>query len=197
MAEIAAETVKQLRDATGAGMMDAKQALQESDGDFDQAIEWLRKKGESRAEKRAERSTESGMVHAYVHMDRVGAMVEVQCETDFVARTDDFQTFVHDLAMQVTAAGPRYVRPEDIPEEELDRERSVYVSETEGKPEDVKDKIIEGKLEKYYEQVCLLKQPFIKDPDKTIEQYQTELIAKLGENVVVKRFAYMELGSDA
>ena len=191
---IAAETVKQLRDATGAGMMDAKKALEETGGDYDKAIEWLRQKGESKAEKRAERSAESGMVHAYVHMDRVGAMVEVNCETDFVARTEDFQNFVHDVAMHVAAAQPEYLTSDDVPESVVEKEKDVYKSELEGKPEDVQDKIMSGKLDKFYEGVCLLKQPFIKDPDKTIEDYQTELIAKLGENIVIARFERMELG---
>ena len=191
---ISAETVKKLRDTTGAGMMDAKKALEETEGDYDKAVEWLRKKGESKAEKRSERSAESGMVHSYVHMDRVGALVEVNCETDFVARTEDFKDFVHDVAMHVAASSPNYLKPEDVPEDEIQQEKAVYESEIEGKPEDVQEKIISGKLDKFYESVCLLKQRFIKDPDKTIEDYQTELIAKLGENIVISKFSRIELG---
>lgn len=188
------QDVKQLRDATGAGMMDAKKALEAAGGDHDKAVEVLRQKGQSKAAKRSERSVESGLIDSYVHMGRVGALVEIQCETDFVARTDDFQAFVHDIAMHVAAADPTYLRPEDVPEDVIEGEKQTYKSELEGKPADVGEKIIAGKLDKFYEQVCLQRQPFIKDPDKTIEDYQTELIAKLGENVVITRFARMELG---
>jgi len=187
--------VKKLRDATGVGMMDAKKALEEAKGDSEKAIEVLRKKGAAKAEKRAEREANAGLVEAYIHMGRVGALVEINCETDFVARTDDFKTFVRDVAMHVAAAAPQYLNPEDVPTEVIDTEKEIYAQDLEGKPENVKEQIMNGKLDKYYEQVCLMNQPFIKDQDKTITQYQTELIAKLGENIKVARFERMELGA--
>lgn len=193
---ISTEDIKKLRDATGVGMMDAKRALEESGGDQEAALEVLRKKGQAKAEKRAERSAEAGLIETYLHMGRVGAMVEVNCETDFVARTDDFKQFARDVAMHVAAASPKYLKPEDVPAEIIEKEKEIYASELGDKPEQVKVQIIEGKLAKYFEQVCLMKQPFIKDPDKTIEAYQTELVAKLGENIVIARIARMELGVD-
>ncbi len=191
---ITSEEVKQLRQATGVGMMDAKKALQEAEGDHDKAMEILRKKGHDKAQKRAERTTESGLVDTYVHMGKVGAMVKVECETDFVARTDDFKTFVHDVAMHVAASDPQYRTPEDVPESVIEKEKSAYAEEVENKPEDVKEKIITGKLDKFYEQVCLSKQPFIKDPDKSVETYQAEQVSKTGENIIITGFTRMELG---
>ncbi len=192
--DVTAKDIKKLRDVTGVGMMDAKKALVEAKGDQDKAMEVLRKKGQAKAEKRAERTAEAGIVDAYVHMGRVGAIVEVNCETDFVARTDDFKQFVRDIAMQVTASNPQYLKPEDIPADVIEKEKGVYEEELKGKPQNVRDQVIEGKLAKFYEQVCLYNQPFIKDPEKTIEQHQTELIAKIGENIVVSQFSRMELG---
>jgi len=185
--------IKKLRDETGVGMMDAKKALEEAGGDRDKAIELLRKKGQSKAAKRAERTADAGLVEAYVHMGRVGAMVVVNCETDFVARTDDFKDFAHDVAMHVAAAAPQYLKPEDVPAEVVDKEKEFYADDIKGKPPEIAEKILNGKLEKFYEQSCLLNQPFIKDNDKTIIDYQTELIAKLGENIVIADFKRMEL----
>lgn len=191
---IEAADIKKLRDETGVGMMDAKKALEEADGDAKAARQVLREKGQAKAEKRSQRSVGAGLVEAYVHMGRVGAMVEVNCETDFVARTDDFKQFIRDVAMQVAASNPSYLSPEDVPEEVIEEEKSAYQQELEGKPEDVQKQILEGKLGKFYEQFCLLKQPFIKDDEKTIEEYQAELVAKLGENIKVSRFVRFELG---
>lgn len=190
---ISAADIKKLRDETGVGMMDAKKALSEANGNREKAIELLRKKGQAKAAKKAERAANAGLLDAYVHMGRVGAMVVVNCETDFVARTDDFKNFVHDLAMHVAASAPEYLKPEDVPKKVVDKEKEIYTDDIKGKPEDIADKILTGKLEKFYEQVCLLNQPFIKDPDKTIGDYQTELVAKLGENIVIAKFERMEL----
>ncbi len=192
---ISTQDIQQLRQATGVGMMNAKKALQEADGDHDKAMEILRKQGHDKAQKRAERATESGVVDAYVHMGKVGAMVKIECETDFVARTDEFTRFVHDIAMHVAAADPQYIAPDDVPESVLEQEKSVYTEEIQDKPEDVKEKIVSGKLDKFYEQVCLYKQPFIKDPDKTIETYLAEQVAQTGENIRITDFSRMELGA--
>lgn len=192
---IPTQDIQQLRQATGVGMMDAKKALQEADGDHDKAMEILRKQGHDKAQKRAERATESGVVDTYVHMGKVGAMVKVECETDFVARTDEFTRFVHDIAMHVAAADPQYIAPDDVPESVLEQEKSVYTEETRDKSEDVKEKIVSGKLDKFYEQMCLYKQPFIKDPDKTIEAYLAEQVAQTGENIRITDFSRMELGA--
>lgn len=191
---ISTQEIQQLRQATGVGMMDAKKALQEADGDQEKAMDILRKQGHDKAQKRAERATESGVVDAYIHMGKVGAMVKVECETDFVARTEDFTTFAHDIAMHVAAANPQYKGPEDIPESVIEKEKSMYTEEVQDKPEDKKETIIAGKLDKFYEQVCLYKQPFIKDPDKTIEAYLAEQVAKTGENIIITGFTRMELG---
>ncbi|MEX0934577.1 MAG: translation elongation factor Ts [Candidatus Saccharimonadales bacterium] len=189
--------IKKLRDKTGAGMMDAKAALEEAKGDEAKAIDVLRKKGQSKAAKRADRSADAGLVEAYIHMGRVGSMVEVNCETDFVAKTDEFKAFVKDVAMQIAAANPEYLTSDDIPKAVVDKEKDIYTSELKDKPEEVQEKIVTGKLEKFYEQVCLYNQLFIKDSEKTIAEYQTELIAKMGENIKIKRFARMELGEQA
>lgn len=185
--------IKKLRDETGVGMMDAKKALEEAGGDREKAIEVLRKKGQAKAAKRADRTADAGLVEAYVHMRRVGAMVVVNCETDFVARTDDFKDFAHDVAMHVAAAAPQYLKPEDVPSDVVDKEKEIYADDIKGKPPEIAEKILNGKLDKFYEQSCLLNQPFIKDNDKTIADYQTELIAKLGENIVIADFKRMEL----
>lgn len=188
--------VKQLREQTGAGMMDAKRALEEAGSDLAKAGDLLRKQGLLKAAKKSERTTGQGLVHTYIHAGgKIGAMVEVLCETDFVARNEQFKEFVHNLAMQIAAASPLYVSPEDIPEEILAREKEMAAEEFAGKdkPQDVIDKIVEGKLGKYYSEVCLLKQPFIKDEDMTIEEHLKNTIAKLGENIQIKKFVRFAL----
>jgi len=199
MVEISAYKVKELRNKTNAGMMDCKEALQSAGGNFDKAVEYLRKKGLSAATKRSSKAAKEGVVTSYIHMQgRIGVMVEVNCETDFVARTDDFQAMAKDIAMQVAATNPRYLKPEDVPAEVLEGERGIYQDQakTEGKPEKVWDRIVEGKLKKYYEDVCLMNQKFVKDMDITIETYVNNMIAQTGENIVVRRFARFQLGEE-
>jgi elongation factor Ts len=189
------EDIKKLRDLTGAGMMDAKNALTESAGDFDRAVEILRMQGAASAAKRADREARNGVIASYVHGDRIGVLVEVNCETDFVARTDDFKAFAHDIAMQVAATSPEYLIPDDIPEDLIEKEKQIYRGEVEdGKPSDIVDRIVSGKLEKFYEQVCLTRQPFVKDPLKSVDELTKELIAKVGENVVIRRITRLEIG---
>jgi elongation factor Ts len=195
--EISAGLVKELREKTGAGMMDCKRALTEAAGDFGKAEDWLRQKGLAAAAKKSSRVATEGAVGAYVHLGgRIGVLVEVNCETDFVGRNELFQAFVKDVAMQIAAASPLYLRREDVPPELLDKEREVYRSQLreQGKPEKVWDKIIEGKVDKFYKDICLLEQPFIKDPDKTVNQLQTDVIAKIGENIQIRRFARYQVG---
>jgi elongation factor Ts len=197
--KITTAMVKELREETGAGVLDCKKALQETDGDFDKAVEYLRQKGLAAAAKRADRVANEGTIGSYVHAgSRVAALVEVNCETDFVAMTDDFLALAHDLAMQVVAAKPKYLLPEDIPAEVLEAEKGNYRAQLEdsGKPEHVVDKIVEGKLKKYYQEVCLMQQPFIKDEGLTVQDVVTQVVAKLGENVVVRRFVRFELGGE-
>lgn len=191
---VSVENIKKLRDMTGAGMMTAKKALVESGGDIDQAIEYLRKKGEASAAKRVDREAKAGLVSSYVHGEKIGVLVEVNCETDFVARTDDFRNLAKDIALHIAAANPEYLNPESVPESVVAKEREIYAAEVAGKPDNIIEKIVDGKLAKYYETVCLTKQVFIKDPDKTIEQLITEAIAKLGENIVVRQYQRIELG---
>lgn len=190
------EDIKKLRESTGAGMMDAKGALEEAGGDFDKAVTVLRKKGLAKAAKKAERTAAAGVIESYVHGGKIGVLVEVNCETDFVARTDDFKEFCRDVAMHVAATNPTYLDTDAIPKAELDKEKAIVKDEVlaSGKPAEHADKIIEGKLSKWYEEVCLLNQPFVKDPDQTIEQLRQALVAKLGENIVVRRFARLEVG---
>lgn len=195
--EISAAMVKELRQRTGAGMMDCKVALKETNGDVDKAIEYLRVKGLAKAQKKAGRETSEGLVASYIHPgSRIGVLVEVSCETDFVARTEDFQQFTQDVAMQIAAASPIGVSRDEIPEEVVARERELFRSEAieQGKPEKIVDKIVDGRLEKYYSEVCLLDQPFIKDDSKTISDLLNELISKLGENVKIARFARFQIG---
>ncbi len=194
MAEVTVQDIKKLRDTTGAGMMDAKKALTEAGGDMQAAIDALRKKGAARAAKRADREASAGVISSYVHSDKIGVLVEVNCETDFVARTDDFKTFAREVALHVAASAPEYVAPADVPEEVVAKEREIYAAEVEGKPANIVDKIVEGKLAKFYETVCLTNQPFVKDPDKSIEQLTTEIAAKVGEKVVIRQFKRIELG---
>jgi elongation factor Ts len=197
--KITTAMVKELRGATGAGVLDCKNALQETDGDFDKAVEYLQQEGLAAAAKRAGRVTNEGTIGSYVHAgSRVAALVEVNCETDFVARTDDFLALAHDLAMQVVATKPKYLLPEDIPAEIIEAEKEIYRAQMEdsGKPERVIDKIVEGKLRKYYQAVCLMQQPFIKDEGLTVQDVVTQAVAKLGENIVVRRFVRFELGEE-
>jgi elongation factor Ts len=194
---ITVELVKQLREKTGAGMMDCKAALQESGGDMDKAVEILRKKGLASAAKRAGRTTNNGIIGHYIHLGgKVGVLVEVNCETDFVARTDDFQALAREIAMHIAAADPRYVRREEIPAEVLEKEREIYRAQFagSGKPAHVIDKIVEGKLESYYGLVCLMNQPSVRDANVTIEQLVAGATAKTGENVTVSRFVRFKLG---
>jgi elongation factor Ts len=191
--------VKELRDKTGAGIMDCKEALNVSVGDFEKAIDYLRKKGMSAATKRSSKAAKDGVVASYIHMGgRIGVLVEVNCETDFVAKTADFQLVAKDLAMHVAAANPLYLKPEEIPPDVISREMEIYKSQAlaDKKPEKIWDKIIEGKLKKYYEDVCLLNQKFIKDTDITVETLINNMIAKTGENIVIRRFARFQLGEE-
>jgi elongation factor Ts len=191
--------VKELRVKTGAGMMDCKEALKAENGDPEKAIDYLRKKGMSAATKRSSKAAKEGTVASYIHMGgRIGVMVEVNCETDFVAKTEGFQSMAKDLAMHVAAANPRYVRPEEISAAELEREKEIYRSQltAEKKPEKIWDKIIDGKLNKYYEEVCLLNQKFIKNTDITVGTLVNNMIAKTGENIIVRRFARFQLGEE-
>ena len=198
--EITAAMVKQLRDLTGAGMMECKAALTEAKGNIEEATTILRKRGLAQASKKAGRSTNEGLIGSYIHMGgKIGVLVEVNCESDFVARTDDFQNLAREIAMHVAAAAPQYVRREDVPADVLDREREIYRAQMQGqnKPAQVIEKIVEGKLNSFYEQVCLLDQPSIRDPKVTIGQLVTQAIAKLGENIAVARFVRFKLGETA
>ena len=197
MTIISAALVKELRDQTGAGMMDCKTALTEAGGDMDKAVEVLRKKGLASAAKRAGRATKDGIIGHYIHMGgKVGVLVEVNCETDFVARTEDFQRLAKELAMHIAAAEPKYVKREDVPADVLEKEKEIYRAQFEnsGKPANVIDKIAEGKLESFFAQVCLLEQPSVRDPNVTIKQMIASAAAKTGENVTVTRFARFKLG---
>ncbi len=194
---ISAEMVKQLRETTGAGVLDCKKALEQTNGDFEKAAALLQEKGLAAAAKKATREANEGLIGSYVHTGaKVAALVEVNCETDFVARTEQFQALVKDLAMHVVAARPRYVRREEIPAAELEKERAEFLAQVadSGKPAEVLAKIVDGKLEKFYQENCLMEQPFIKDPNATIADVITQAIAKLGENIVVRRFARLEIG---
>lgn len=188
--------IKRLRELTGVGMTDAKKALDESNGDFDKALEAMRKKGLTKAEKKGEREAREGLIEAYVHSGRIGVLVEVNCETDFVTRTDNFKNLAHDIALHVAAAAPEYVSIDDVPAEERERVATEFKEKAagEGKPADMIDKIVEGQLKKHFAEKALLEQPFIKNPDQTVGDYVKEHIAKLGENIVVRRFSRMALG---
>ena len=197
---ITAEMVKQLREKTGAGMMECKKAQGETDGDLEKAIDVLRKSGIAKAEKRAERAASQGRVDSYIHDARIGVLIEVNCETDFVARTDDFVALCRNLGMQVAAANADYVRREEVPAERVEREKGIYAAQlaAEGKPANMIDKILEGKLNKFYAEVCLLEQPYIKDPSgkQTVNELVKEASSKTGENIVVRRFARFRLGAE-
>jgi len=195
---ITADQVKQLRDMTGAGMMECKKALAETGGDLNKAIDALRKAGIAKAEKRADRAASQGRIESYVHDNRIGVLVEVNCETDFVARTDDFRVLCRDLAMQVAAAGADYVRREEVPAERIERERAIYKEQVknEGKPAAIADKIVDGKLNKFFGEVCLLEQAFIKDDKIVVGDLVKQMSSKTGENIVVRRFARFRLGAE-
>lgn len=197
---VSASTVKELREKTGAGMLDCKEALESSGGDFEKAIEFLRKKGLASAQKRSARATSNGLVGSYIHAGgKIGVLMEVNCETDFVARTEAFQELVKDLAMQVAAATPKYVKRDEVPAEELAKEKRIYIEQAKesGKPEKILEKIADGKLEKYYESVCLIDQIFIKDSEKSVKDIIDGIIAKTGENISVKRFVRFQLGEES
>ncbi len=196
---ISADMVKQLREQTGAGVMQCKKALEETGGDIEKSIELLRKKGAAAAEKKVGRATGEGVIESYIHPgSKVGVLVEVNCETDFVARTEDFKQFVHDVCLHIAAAVPIAVSREDVDPAVIAGERAIYEDQakTSGKPEPVWPKIVEGRLEKFYEEFVLLEQPFVKDPDKKIREILTAVIAKLGENIVIRRFVRYSLGED-
>ena len=199
MADISAAMVKELREKTGAGIMDCKEALAECQADMEKAIDFLRKKGLATAAKRAGRATSEGTVQSYIHMGgKIGVMVEVDCETDFVAKTDDFVDFARNLAMHIAATNPVGIAPEDVPAAIIDREKAIYRDQAleMGKPEKMVDKIIEGKLNKFFKDSCLMNQQYVKDPDKTISDYLNEVIAKTGEKITVKRFARFQVGAE-
>jgi len=197
--QITADQVKQLREMTGAGMMECKKALGEAAGDVEKAVDLLRKAGVSKADKRAERAASEGLVESYIHPgNRVGVLIEVNCETDFVARTPEFGALVRDLAMQVAAAGADYVRREEVPADRIARERDIFRAQLEGqnKPANMLDKIVDGKVDKFYSEVCLMEQPYIKDDKRTVGDLVTEAASKTGENIVVRRFARFRLGQE-
>src|SRR5918994_6658400 len=189
--------VKELREKTSAGFMDCKKALAETGGNLEKAVDYLRQKGLAAAAKKADRVAADGAIGAYVHPGgKIGVLVEVNCETDFVARTSEFQTLLKDIAMQIAAANPRYVRKEDVAPEELEKEREIYRRQAleSGKPEKVVDKIVDGKIDRFYSEVCLLEQSFIKNPDRKVSEILTDAVARLGENIQVKRFSRYQLG---
>jgi elongation factor Ts len=199
MGEITSAMVKELREKTGAGMMDCKKALQESGGDMQKAVDWLRQKGLATAQKKSGRSATEGAVGSYIHMGgKVGVLVEVNCETDFVGKTAEFQSLVKEIAMHIAASNPLYVSKEEVPANVLEKEREIYKAQAAqaGKPEPVRDKIAEGKLKQYLSEVCLLEQPFIRDNDKTVGQLIQEKIAVIKENIVVRRFARFKVGEE-
>jgi len=197
---IKAESVKELRERTGAGIMDCKKALQETNGDMEKAVVYLREQGITAAAKKAGRATKEGMVEAYIHPGgKIGVLIEVNCETDFVAKTDDFKYLCRELAMQVAAANPGYVNREDVPEERIQSEKEILETQArnEGKPDKVIEKIVTGRMNKFYQDVCLFEQPYIRDTDMTVRDLVNQYIAKLGENIVVRRFCRFQLGEEA
>jgi elongation factor Ts len=197
--EITASMVKDLRDRTNVGMMDCKKALQDTSGDMEKAVDLLRQKGLAKAMKRAGREATEGIVHSYIHSGgKIGVLVEVNCETDFAAKSEDFSEFVKNVAMQVAAANPLAVTPEELPEDVLERERSIFMAQAQesGKPANILEKMVDGKMRKFYEESTLLNQKFIKDPDKTIQDILNELISKIGEKIMVRRFCRYQLGGE-
>ncbi|MHC4788745.1 MAG: translation elongation factor Ts [Planctomycetota bacterium] len=194
---ISAQAVKELRDRTGAGLMDCKRALQESDGDPQKAMTVLREQGLAKAREKSSRQTAEGAIVPYVHGGRIGVLLELSCETDFVARNEEFLDLARELAMQVAAMGPAVVRPEDLPAETVEAERKIYLQQCAEKPEQIQEQIVAGRLEKFYSQVCLLRQPYMRDDSRTVEDVVKDAIARLGENIGVRRFVRMALGGDA
>ena len=195
MAEITATLVKELREKSGAGMMDCKKALQATGGDPEKALDELRKQGLATAQKKSSRVTKEGAVDSYIHMGgRIGVLVEVGVETDFVSRGEQFKQFTHDLAMHVAAAFPKWVTRDEVPVDVIEREKAIYAEQVKGKPENIVEKIVAGKLDKFFAETCLMEQTFIKDPDRSIEQVRTDLVGVIGENVEVRRFARFQLG---
>lgn len=193
------DLIKELREKTGAGVMDCKKALISANGDLDKAIEILRKEGIAVAEKKGARVAKEGRIESYIHPgSKIGVLVEINCETDFVARTDEFRNLAKEIAMQIAASSPRYISPSDVPQDVLDKEKEIYTTQArnEGKPERVIDRIVEGRIEKFYQEVCLLEQSWIRDPEKRIKDLIHETIARLGENIVIRRFVRFELGKD-
>ncbi|GAB6182310.1 translation elongation factor Ts [Thermodesulfovibrio hydrogeniphilus] len=192
---ITAQMVKELREKTGAGMMECKKALESSGGDFNKAIEYLRQKGLATAQKKAGRTASEGIIASYIHMDKIGVMIELNCETDFVARNEEFRQLAKDIAMHIAAANPQYVSRDDVPQDVIEKEKEIYKAQITGnKPPQVVEKIIEGKLEKFFEEMCLLEQPFIRETERKIKDLITEKIAKFGENIVLKRFVRFQVG---
>lgn len=199
MTDISAKMVKELREKSGAGIMDCKEALSECDGDMEKAVDFLRKKGLATAAKRAGRATSEGTIQSYIHMGgKIGVLVEVNCETDFVAKTDDFTSFAKDLAMHIAATSPVGVTPDDVPQSIIEREKEIYRAQAleMGKPEKMIDKIVDGKLNKFFKDSCLLNQAFVRDPDKTIQDVLNEVIAKTGEKIEIKQFARFQVGAE-
>jgi elongation factor Ts len=199
MATISAATVKELREKTGAGIMDCKEALSECNSDISKAVDFLRKKGLATAAKRAGRATTEGIVESYIHMDsKLGVLVEINCETDFVAKNDDFKEFAKNIAMHITATNPVGIRQEDVPKETIDKEKEIYRAQVleMGKPEKIVDKIVDGKLKKYFKDNCLMNQAYVRDPNITIEDLLNEMVAKIGENITIKRFARFKIGEE-
>jgi elongation factor Ts len=196
MADVPIEDIKRLRELTGVGITDAKQALVEAGGDFDKALAAMRKKGLTKAEKRAEREARAGLIGSYVHDGRIGVLVEVNCETDFVAKTDEFKALVNDICLHIAASAPQYVTSEDAPEAERNRAKAEFSekAKAEGKPDKMVAQIVEGQIKKYFAEKALLEQPFVKNPDQTVGDYIKEHVAKLGENIIVRRFSRMVLG---
>lgn len=197
MANVSMDLVKELREKTGAGFGDCKKALEETGGNIEKAMDYLREKGIASASKKSSRMAKEGRIFSYIHTNgKIGAMVEINCETDFVARTDEFENLLKDISMQVAAMSPLYVKREDVPKEVLEKEKEIYKAQLKdsGKPENIIEKIVDGKIEKYYKDVCLLEQAFIKDDSKTVETIVKEKIAKLGENIIIKRFARFVVG---
>lgn len=194
--KITAQLVKELREKTGVGMMDCKKALMEVDGDLEKAVDFLREKGLAKAAKKAGRIAAEGVVASYIHGTRIGVLVEINTETDFVAKNDEFKAFVKDVAMQIAASNPQYVAREEVPAEVIEHEKKVLTEQAinEGKPANIAEKMVVGRLEKFYKEICLLEQPFVKDPDITINDYLMNLIAKIGENIKVRRFVRYEVG---
>lgn len=199
MATISAATVKELREKTGAGIMNCKEALSDCNGDISKAVDFLRKKGLATAAKRAGRAMTEGIVESYIHMDsKLGVLVEINCETDFVAKNDDFKEFAKNIAMHITATNPVGIRQEDVPKKTIDKEKEIYRAQVleMGKPEKIVDKIVEGKLKKYFKDNCLMNQAYVRDPNITIEDLLNEMVAKIGENIIIRRFARFKIGEE-